>query len=314
MHLRDHLALLLLAALWGASFLFLRQASPVVGPIMVAAVRTLGGALVLLPLLMWRGGGLHDFGRVRAHRTTLFGVALLSTLIPFLCLSQAARSLPAGLMSILNATTPLWGALVGWVWTREPMGARRLIGLATGFAGVMLLSAERLQSGEASLLAVALVMLATLCYALSVYMVQRRLHGVPSLTVTTSTLAMAGLTLSGPAWWAGLPGAPDATWSSLSPTVWVALLGLAVLCTGFAYDLFNRLIVRIGASRAISVTFLIPIFGMLWGGLFLGESISVSMVLGTVVILAGTFLSNQSVSSAGSPPSPRPLSFDKETP
>lgn len=152
MHLRDHLALLLLAALWGASFLFLRQASPVVGPIMVAAVRTLGGALVLLPLLMWRGG-LHDLGKVRAHRTTLLGVALFSTLIPFLCLSQAARSLPAGLMSILNATTPLWGALVGWVWTREPMGTRRLVGLAAGFAGVMLLSAERLQSGEASLLA-----------------------------------------------------------------------------------------------------------------------------------------------------------------
>lgn len=313
MHLRDHLALLLLAALWGASFLFLRQASPVVGPIMVAAVRTLGGALVLLPLLMWRGG-LHDFGKVRAHRTTLLGVALFSTLIPFLCLSQAARSLPAGLMSILNATTPLWGALVGWVWTREPMGTRRLVGLAAGFAGVMLLSAERLQSGEASLLAVVLVMLATLCYALSVYMVQRRLHGVPSLTVTTSTLAMSGLALCWPAWWAGLPGAPASTWSSLSPTVWGALLGLAVLCTGFAYDLFNRLIVRIGASRAISVTFLIPIFGMLWGALFLGESISVSMVLGTVVILAGTFLSNQSVPPAGSPSSPRPLRFDKETP
>lgn len=313
MHLRDHLALLLLAALWGASFLFMRQAAPVVGPLTVAAARTLGGALVLLPLLVGRGG-LRDLTWVRRHGLTLVGVAVLSTLVPFLCFGQAARSLPAGLMSILNATTPLWGALVGWVWTREPLGARRLTGLATGFAGVLLLSAERLQSGQASLPAVALVMLATLCYALSVYLVQRRLHGVPSLTITTTTLGVTGLTLTLPAAWVGLPGHPAPGWLDLAPGVWLALAGLAVLCTGFAYDLFNRLIVRIGPSRAISVTFLIPIFGMLWGALFLGEAISLSMILGTAVILAGTFLSNQSAPAPTSPPSPRPVHFDKETP
>lgn len=312
MHLKDHLSLLLLAALWGASFLFLRQAAPVVGPVIVATVRTLGGALVLLPLLMLRRGAPGgQLAALRQHGWVLAGVALTSTLLPFLFLSQAALSLSAGLMSILNASTPLWGAAVGWIWTREPLGRRRLLGLTTGFAGVVLLSAERLHGGHASGLAILFVLLATLCYAVSVYMVQRQLQGVPSLAITTTTLGMAGVALLLPAWLLGLPPAAGPTGEHLTLTVWVALGGLAILCTGFAYDLFNRLIVRVGASRAISVTFLIPVFGMLWGALFLGETVSASMLMGTAVILAGTFLSNQGTAPVSH--GARPIHFNEET-
>lgn len=310
MHLKDHLSLLLLAALWGASFLFLRQAAPVVGPVIVATVRTLGGALVLLPLLMLRQSAPRPLSVLKQQGWTLAGVALTSTLLPFLFLSQAALSLSAGLMSILNASTPLWGAAIGWVWTREPLGRRRLLGLATGFAGVVLLSAERLHRGHASGLAILFVLLATFCYALSVHTIQRKLHGVPSLTITTLTLGITGMALLLPACLGGLPATAGAG-HDLSLTVWIALGGLAVLCTGFAYDLFNRLIARVGASRAISVTFLIPVFGMLWGTLFLGETVSASMLLGTAVILAGTLLSNQGAVPVSR--TARPIHFEEET-
>lgn len=287
MPLRDAFTMLLLAAIWGASFLFLRQAAPVAGPVLVAACRTVGAALLLLPLLLWQGQGQ----ALRAHWRPLVVAALLSTVLPFLGLSQAARSLPAGLLSILNATTPLWGAVVGCLWAGERMGWQRALGLLMGFAGVALLAADhsQLDSDAAPAMPVALALGATLMYATAVHFNKRHLRALTPLGTSAGTLAVAGLMLIGPAIWLG-PLGPGPAWDMPS-SVWLALASLAVLCTGLAYVLFYRLIERIGPSRSLAVTFLIPAFGMLWGALFLNERVSVWMLASAAIIVLGTLLS-----------------------
>ena len=299
MKARDLFDLFILAAIWGASFLFLRVASPVVGPLGLAAFRVTGAALMLMPLVAMQG----QLREVRRYGPQLVGAAILSSILPFMGLSQASRSLPAGLLSILNATTPMWGALVGWLWAGERLAPMRGVGLATGFAGVALLAADgsQLQSSHAYS-AVALALGSTLMYAFAVHYNKKFLSGLSPLSTSAGTLAMASLLLLTPALWAGPQPAhvPDGTalsWAGIPMTVWWALLVLTVLCTGLAYLIFYRLIDRIGASRALTVTFLIPAFGMLWGALFLHEKVTPLMLISAGVILLGTWLSNQSLAA-----------------
>jgi drug/metabolite transporter (DMT)-like permease len=291
MKARDGLEMLLLAAVWGASFLFLRMASPVVGPVAVAAMRVTGAALLLVPVLVLRG----DMVRLKPWLPALLVSALLSYVLPFLGLSQAARSLPAGLLSILNATSPIWGALVGWWWAGECLSASRLAGLVLGIGGVALLAADRAQiASGGAWQAVVLCLASTLMYALSVHHTKRYLSGLSPMSISAGSLGCAALMLAVPAWWLGpLPTqGSGASWHQVPATTWGALVSLAVLCTALAYWLFYRLIARVGATKALTVTFLILVFGMLWGNLFLGEQVSAAMMASTAVILLGTWLSN----------------------
>lgn len=299
MKARDLFDLLILAAVWGASFLFLRVASPVVGPLGVAAVRVGGGALMLLPLVAMRG----EMAALRRHGPWLVGAALLSCILPFMGLSQASRSLPAGMLSILNATTPMWGALVGWLWAREKLAPKRALGLAMGFAGVALLAADASQfSAQGAHGAVLLALGSTLTYAFAVHYNKRYLGTLTPLSNSAGTLAMASALLALPAWWVGpQPVRAEvghmAVWADIPAAAWMALAALAILCTGLAYLIFYRLIERIGPNRALTVTFLIPVFGMLWGALFLDERVTVTMLLSTGIVLLGTWMSNHTPTS-----------------
>lgn len=303
MNPKDLLAMILLAAIWGASFLFLRVASPALGPLAVAAGRVGLATALLLPLAWQAGHG-------RAMRQSVWPLAvssLLSCVLPFLALSRAAQTLPAGLMSILNAATPMWGALVGWAWAGEKLGRPRLLGLLVGMVGVTLLSADAsavMPKGQwhETLLACALLMAGTLMYAMSVHFNQRFLPGLSPMAISAGTMGWGSLCLLGPALWMGpaaVHAAPAnhtmglAAWSSVPKMAWVSLAGLGVLCTALAYVVFFRLIQRIGPSRALTVTFLIPVFGMLWGALWLGEAITPTMVVSTGIIAWGTWLSNR---------------------
>lgn len=295
---RDLIELLFLAAIWGGSFLFLRVASPAVGPLAVAAFRVTGGALMLLPLVLLN----REASALRQHAPQLLGAALLSCVLPFMGLGQAARHLPSGLLSILNATTPMWGALVGWLWAHEKLSPIRALGLTLGFVGVALLAADGHQFSAPGTHAAALLALgSTLMYAFAVHYNKRFLSQLSPLSNCAGTLGMASLVLVAPALWVGPPAAQAVSatpatmtaWMNVSPKAWLALLALTLLCTGVAYLIFYRLIDRIGASRALTVTFLIPVFGMLWGALFMHEHITLMMVGSTGLILLGTWLSNQ---------------------
>lgn len=302
MQFKDLLAMTLLAAIWGASFLFLRVASPAIGPLAVAAGRV-GLATALLLPLAWRAG--HG-PALRRHVGPLAVSSLLSCVLPFMAMSRSAQSLPAGLMSILNAATPMWGALVGWAWAGEQLGRRRLAGLVVGMAGVALLSADAstlVRHGDwaDTLLACGLLIAGTLMYAMSVHFNQRFLPGMSPMAISAGTMAWGSVCLILPAWWMGpapaqaltSPLAAPPNWGAVPAVAWHALAGLGLLCTALAYLMFFRLIQRIGPSRALTVAFLIPVFGMLWGAVWLGEAITPAMLVSAGIIAWGTWLSNQ---------------------
>lgn len=277
----DVLEMLLLAAIWGASFLFMRLSAPEFGAVATAALRVAGASLFLIPLLALRSQGLAE---LRTHWRALLLVGLFNSALPFALYSYAALSINAGLSSILNATTPMWGALVAWAWFSQRLDASRLLGLALGFAGVVLLAWDKASfkpggSGFAILACLA----AALCYGLAANATKKYLAGASPLAVATGSQLTAALMLAAPA-------------AALSPVqvpsagAWVAVALLAVLCTGVAYILFFRLMQRVGPTNTISVTFLIPVFALLWGWLFLGETVNAAMGLGCLVVLLGTAL------------------------
>lgn len=269
-----------LAAIWGASFLFMRLGAGEFGPVALSAVRVAGAALVLLPLLLWRG----QWGDLRRHWRAIFVVGLTNSALPFLFFSYAALGISAGLSSIFNASTPLWGALIGWWWLRDRPSAPRALGLAIGFAGVIGLAWQKasFQPGGTGW-AIAACLGAAMLYGFSANYTKKRLQGVAPMAVAAGSQLSAALALAVPAalWWpAAMP----------SGRAWLMLALLAVLCTGLAYLMYFRLIAHVGAANAIAVTFLIPAFAVLWGWLFLGEPLTAAMAVGCAVILLGTAL------------------------
>jgi drug/metabolite transporter (DMT)-like permease len=284
MNRRDTVDLVLLAALWGASFLFMRIAAPLFGALPLAALRVGGAALLLLPMLA-ASSGLAD---LRRHWRAIALVGLTNSALPFACFAFAALSISAGLASILNATSALFAAAIAIAWLREPTRPTRVAGLFIGLAGVAGIAwnpaaGNGLVDGSATHLAIALCLLAAALYGFSACFARRTLAGVPSLAVAAGSQFSATLLLALPAWWAW-PAVPP------PPSAWLAMVALALFCTGLAYVLYFRLIERIGPSRAITVTFLVPAFALLWGGLFLGETPTSTMLAGCAAILLGTAL------------------------
>jgi len=280
----DLAGLLTLAALWGGSYLFMRLGAGEFGAVTLAGLRAAGAALVLLPLLAARGG----LGALRAHWKPIALVGVANSALPFVLYSFAALSIPAGLSSILTATTPLFTAMLAWLWLGERLNASRAFGLAVGFAGVLWLvwgkaSFHPGAGGAATGWAVLACLVAASLYGFSANFTRQRLSTVPSMAVAAGGQLAAAVVLAAPAAWLW-----PASWPSLR--AWGALLGLAVACTALAYTLFFRLVARIGAARTVAVTYLIPAFGVLWGVLFLGERFSPEMAMGCAVILFGTAL------------------------
>lgn len=281
---RHLLDMLLLAALWGASFLFMRLGAASFGPVALAGVRVLGASACLLPLLFWRG----EWPALRQHWRPIFGVGLTNSALPFVCFGVAALAIEGGLSAILNASTPLWASLIAWLWLGDRPGVHRSVGLGIGFAGVVWLAGDQAgwkagSHGISPGVAVLACLLATLLYGFSANFTRRYLSGVPSMALAAGSQLSAGLALLLPMWLA---------WPEHSPSAlaWLAAALLAVLCTGLAYVLFFRLLNQIGASRAVSVTFLIPAFAMAWGALLLDETITPAMLLACGVIVLGTAL------------------------
>lgn len=289
----DLAELLALAALWGASFLFMRLGAGEFGPVALAAVRVGGAALLLLPLLHWRD----QIGELRRHWRPIFVVGLTNSALPFLLFSYAALSITAGLSAIFNASAPLFGALIAWAWLRERPSAARIAGLAIGFAGVAGLAWDKASfKAGGSGWAILACLVAPLLYGLSANYTRKRLQGAAPLAVAAGSQLSATLLLALPALWWWPPTTPSAS-------AWTSAAALALLCTGVAYLLYFRLIANVGAANAIAVTFLIPAFAVLWGWMLLAEAVTPAMVLGCAVILVGTGLATGLIRSRA----PQPL-------
>ena len=276
---------LLLAALWGASFLFMRMGAQEFGALPTAGLRVTIASLFLLPLLLWRGLG----PQLAAHWKKVFFMGLFNSALPFACFCYALLSISTGLSSILNATVPLFGALVAWVWLKDRPNGSRIVGLLLGFAGVALLAWDKASfkpdaNGLSSAWAILACLLACLSYGISASFTKRHLGGLSSLVTATGSQLGAALGLALPTWW---------LWPQRMPGsgAWLALLALGVLCTGVAYILFFWLIENVGPTRALTVTFVVPVFAVIYGSILLHETISPWMLLCAAVIICGTALS-----------------------
>ena len=277
---RDLLDLTLLAALWGGSFLFMRYAVPDFGVVPLIWLRVALASICLLPLLLLK----RQFGALRRQAGALTVMSLFNSGLPFLLIAWATLSITAGLASIMNAMTPVFTALIGALWLGDRLDGRRSLGLLLGLAGAALLAADKADFRPGgSGWAIVAMLLATACYGFAANHTRRYLQGVPALVNATGTQLVSALVLLPPALW---------SWPERMPGLgpWLAALVLGVACSALAYLLFFRLIARVGASRAVTVTFLVPVFGTLWGALFLGEPVTVSMLAGGAVVLLGTGL------------------------
>ncbi len=282
MKIRDIAELLLLAALWGGSFLFMRIAAPVLGPVWLIECRVLLAGLVLLPLLARRS----LVKEMRRQALPLLVVGCLNSAIPFLLLAFASISLPAGFTSILNATAPLFGTVIATVWIKESLSFARMAGFALGFAGVVVLIGWKSFSADMVFWTAAMAGLgAALMYAIAAPYIKRTMAGVPSLVVTTGSQLGAAVAI--------LPLMPfTVPTQNPSAAVLFSVVALALFCTSLAYILYFRLIQNIGSTSALTVAYLVPISAMLWGRIVLGEAITTSMVLGGGLILLGTAIAN----------------------
>ena len=275
---RDALDLVVLGALWGAAFLFMRVAAPAFGPVTLIAVRVTIAAALLLPLLV-REGGLAQ-ARSAAGRLALVGA--LNTAIPFTLFAYAALTLPAGLSSVLNATVPLFGALVGVLWLGERPRPLQLVGLGLGFAGVLVLAWPRLSSAS-DWRAVAAALTATLLYAISAHLTRQTLTGVRPLVIAGGSMTGAAAMLL-PLTLVWHPASPPASGA------WGAALMLGVASTAIAYVMYFRLLARAGPTVAMTVTYLIPVVGVSWGAVFLGERLASTALAGGALVLTGVAL------------------------
>lgn len=280
MRQRNLLDLLLLAAVWGGSFLFMRVAVKDFGPAALIELRVGLAALFLLPAAIWRG----KLPVIARHWKALLVVGTLNAAVPFLLYAYAAQSLGAGFLSVANAVTPVWGAVVGWLWLKDRLPWMRSLGLLIGFVGIIVLVWDKLNfqaggTGPAVLAAVS----APVFYGIAANWTKRFLTGVDALASATGSMIAASLVL--------LPMAVSA-WpeAPASAAAWISTVLLAVVCTGAAYIIFFRLIANVGPTAAVSVTFLVPIFGVVWGAWLLDESITPSIAVGAAIILIGTAL------------------------
>ena len=275
----------LLALLWGSSFLFMREGAHEFGPLATAWVRITLAAIMLTPVLIWQ----RQVAVLKQYWRPALSSGLLNSGIPFACYAYALMHINTGLTSILNATTPLFGALIAWAWLGDKLNTTRAWGLALGFTGVVLLASDvpggiSFKEGGSGL-AVVVCLVATFCYGIAGSFTKRYLHNVPSLVTSTGSLWGACLVLSIPAW---------LMWPGESPSLhaW-AVLGIAgLLCTALAYVLYFRLMARTGPSRTMTVTYLIPVFANLLGVIFLDEVVTHWMIGCAVVIAAGTALAS----------------------
>ncbi|WP_428717895.1 DMT family transporter [Undibacterium curvum] len=276
----DLIRLLTLAAIWGASFLFMRVIAPVLGALWTAELRVAIAGLALSGWMLLTGKPQNW----RQNWKSFLVLGAINSALPFAMYAYAAQHMPAGYSAIMNATTPLWGAVMGALFLSEAFTVRKLAGLLVGVLGVALLvKLGPVVWSTELMLALLACSGATVCYALAgVYTKKLSVNVNPLLMATASQLGAAFVLLP------FLPLVP--VQGEITTTVMALAVALALLCSAVAYLLYFRLIQDIGPTKALTVTFLIPLFALLWGAIFLGEHLTWSMAAGCAGVVLATWL------------------------
>lgn len=274
--------LVILAALWGASFLFMRVAVPSFGPVALVEVRVVSAALFLAIVCWWIKQPLH----IKKHGKQYLVMGFFNAALPFCLFSYAAQSISGSLLSIFNASTPIWGAILGVIFLRTEVTRSAALGLILGVIGVAIVGWNGVAvNGDDALLPILASLGATFSYGVGSIYTKMQSGKLAPMENANATLWVASIMLV--PFLFGYSGEVV-----ISTQVWLAALALGVVCTGVAYVLFFNLLETEGPMKALSVTFLIPVFAMIWGNLFLGETVTLTTVIGGSVIVLGTALTN----------------------
>ncbi len=281
MKTRDLIDLILLAAVWGSSFLFMRISVPEFGAVPMMTVRVALAGLLLLPLVIWKSH--HRVIIERIFPISIVGI--IGSAIPFSLIAYSTLYVTAGFASVLNAATPMFAAAIAFIWLGQRLTKMATLGLLIGAFGVVFLVWDKIGLAASNTgLAISAGITGTLCYGIGVNYVKQHLSGISPLAITTGSLLAAGVFLLPIAiyWW------PE---KMPSNAAWLNVVILAIVCTAFAQILFFRLIDRTGGTKATTVTFLIPMFGLFWGNLFLDEVLEFGILIAGSIILIGTGMS-----------------------
>jgi drug/metabolite transporter (DMT)-like permease len=280
MKLSDIIDLVALGAVWGASFLFMRIAAPEFGPLVLVEVRVVIAALFLLPIFLFRA----DISELTVQWKKLAILSVLNSAAPFYLLMFATLSITGGFAGILNATAPIFAAMIAWVWLSDRLGISQIVGLGIGFVGVLVLVWNKVTLDfDGTTVAILAAIIASVFYAIGGNYTKKYMSQMNPLAIATGTMIAAAIIL--------LPIAVY-LWPSepVSTRSWIAAIIMGVASTGIAYILYFRLIRNVGPAKAITVTYLIPAFAMLWGAIVIDEKVTPIMLVGCSVIFVGTAL------------------------
>ena len=277
---QDLARLTALAAMWGASFLFLRYAVPSMGAVLLVELRVAIAGVALLAFVLASGGSV---GWRRHWRAYLF-VGTVGLAAPFTLIAQAVSVIDASTAAILNALSPLFASIVAAIWIRDPLTPAKLAGIALCLVGTaVLVGWTPVPMTGRELLAASLSVAATALYGYTIVFTRVHLRDANPMATSAGTLLMAAAAM--------LPFTPvTRDFAAIPAGAWVAALGLALVSTTVAFILYYRLIADVGPVKAITVTLLVPVFGVLWGVLLLGEPLTAGRLAGCAIILAGCSL------------------------
>ncbi len=278
--LTDALMLIMLAAIWGSSFIFMRATAADFGPIFLIMLRVGGAAICLVGFLFVK----KRFEEFKQNWLMLGIVGLFNSALPFTLLAYSSLYLNAGIIAILNSMTPIFTAWIAHFWLKDKMNTTQFIGLAISIAGTVFLVWDKLSIQVSEWWPVLAGIGATLFYGIAITATKKHLGHVSSMTATAGSMLFSGLFMIS----ISLFFIPD--FKQISSLGWLYAATLAILCTAFAYIVFFRLIKNIGSTSAASVTFLIPVFALIWAYLLLGEVVTLKMLIAASIILFGTGL------------------------
>jgi len=272
---------LLLATLWSLQYIFMRVSVPVFGTALVAESRAFFSALFLVP---WTILVAREAIGLRAHWRDHLAVSLVNNVLPFICFAWAASVLPASYLAVMNGMVPLWSGIIAAPVLKEPLGARRIVGFVLGLAGVALIvKLGPIELDLRTVLAAISGMTGAALWGWAGVIIRQRTGRVPAMSLATGSIVFAAVLLSPT--WAEAP--PLAAWT---PTATAALIALGALCSGLAYLPFFTLVRDIGPTRTLTVGLAVPVLGIFWGWLLLGETVTLSMLAGAALVLAALTL------------------------
>ncbi|WP_428240024.1 DMT family transporter [Gynuella sp.] len=283
MKTKDLIFILIISLFWGSSFLFMRVSAPVFGPVALVMVRMVGAAFILSFIFL----SAANRATLKQNWKAIAVVGLFNNVLPFVLLSFASTRLEAGFTSLINASTPVFAALIGLLWLKNRITRQQLAGLIIGVSGIYVLSMGHLSfKAGGSGWAIMAGLVATLCYGFAINLVKSRLHHVNSQVIASGSVTFSALMLLGPGLWLW-PSEP------IGLIHWGNALLLGFLCTGAALLMFYQLVASAGVMASASITFLIPVSAILWGYIVLHEVITFKMLIAMAITFFGTALCNR---------------------